>query len=338
VITTPLDTVSVFLDLYADRYVRAERLKSAASVISRLGALKAHLGERPVRDLERVEVIEEFKIAFGKGRTIATVNRTLGVLRHAINWGMGRSPAVFERSPFFRFGVKIKTKGETRRDRRILPEEEERLLNAADLMDSPEHGFVGSAMRDRMMGALDTGCRRGEMLLIRNRHIDWHSHQISIPAENAKDGEARRIPFRRIGRLAEVLKRRRFLGPEAYVFGTPAGEFQKEFRTAWDTLVLLAAGTKPKRASAHSRVGREDLRKIDLHWHDLRHEAACRWLAAGLDLRSIQLLLGHADLKTTQRYLNVTDAELLNVMNEKLWKEDGPAASPDCQQIVSASA
>jgi integrase len=252
VITTALDTVSVFLDLYADRYVRAERLKSAASVISRLGALKARLGERPVRDLERVEVIEDFKVAFGKGRTIATVNRTLGVLRHAINWGMGRSPAVFERSPFFRFGVKIKTKGETRRDRRVLADEEERLLNAADLMDSPEHGFVGSALRDRIVCALETGCRRGEMLLIHNRHIDWHSHQIAIPAENAKDGEARRIPFRRSGRLAEVLKRRRFLGPDAYVFGTPAGEFQSEFRTAWDTLVLLAG--RAARKVIHSPV------------------------------------------------------------------------------------
>jgi integrase len=165
---------------------------------------------------------------------------------------MGRSPAVFERSPFFRFGVKTKTKGETRRDRRILGDEEQRLLKAAELMDSSAYAFVGGAMRDRMIGALDTGCRRGEMLLIRNRHVDWESHVISIPAEHAKDGEARRIPFRRGGRLAEVLKRRRFLSPDAYVLGTPAGEFQREFRTAWDTLVLLAAGTKPKRASAHS--------------------------------------------------------------------------------------
>jgi hypothetical protein len=77
--------------------------------------------------VERVEVIEDFKLAYGKGRTVATVNRTLGVLRHAINWGMGRSPAVFQRSPFFRFGVKIKTKAETRRDRRVLADEEQRL-------------------------------------------------------------------------------------------------------------------------------------------------------------------------------------------------------------------
>ena len=50
------------------------------------------------------------------------------------------------------------------------------------------------------------------------------------------------------------------------------------------------------------------------------HTAACRWLAKGLDLRAIQLLLGHADLKTTQRYLNVTDEELRKTMQEKLWR------------------
>jgi site-specific recombinase XerD len=66
-------------------------------------------------------------------------------------------------------------------------------------------------------------------------------------------------------------------------------------------------------------VNRDQLAEIDLHWHDLRHEAACRWLAKGRDLRAIQLLLGHADLKTTQRYLNVTDEELRKTMAEKLW-------------------
>lgn len=33
---------------------------------------------------------------------------------------------------------------------------------------------------------------------------------------------------------------------------------------------------------------------IDLHWHDLRHEGASRLLADRVDIRIIQLMLGHA--------------------------------------------
>ena len=47
----------------------------------------------------------------------------------------------------------------------------------------------------------------------------------------------------------------------------------------------LAHGIEPTRA--RGRVNREQLAEIDLHWHDLRHEAACRWLSRGLDLRAI---------------------------------------------------
>ena len=54
---------------------------------------------------------------------------------------------------------------------------------------------------------------------------------------------------------------------------------------------------------------REQLQRIDSRWHDLRHEGACR-LLAGVDIRIIQLMLGHARIQQTQRYLNVTDEEL----------------------------
>ena len=45
----------------------------------------------------------------------------------------------------------------------------------------------------------------------------------------------------------------------------------------------------------------------DLRWHDLRHEGACRLLSDGVDIRIIQLMLGHASIQQTQRYLNVAD-------------------------------
>src|SRR5258708_26983292 len=69
-------------------------------------------------------------------------NRTLGILRRAINWGRGRTPAIFTASPFHRFGVKIKTRVETKRYRRIAPDEERKLLDAADKLTCAEHAFA----------------------------------------------------------------------------------------------------------------------------------------------------------------------------------------------------
>jgi integrase len=162
----------------------------------------------------------------------------------------------------------------------------------------------------RIIGALELCCRRGEMLLIQNKRVNWDTCQISIPGATAKDKENRRIPFNPKGRLAAILKRRAALGPEAYVFGSATGTYQPTIQTAWETLKLLANGIEPKPRTEDVRWNQEQLRRIDLRWHDIRHEGACRLLADGVDIRIIQLMLGHASIQQTQRYLNVTDEEL----------------------------
>ena len=255
-------TIGDFLEQYHERYVVAEGLRSVASIRSRIGALKAALGTLPIAALERTETIEDFKQAYGQTRSSTAVNRTLGILRHAINWGRGRTPPILAASPFHRFGVKIKTKVEAKRDRRIPTDEERRLLQAADKLNCAEHAFAGAQMRDRIVGALETGCRLGEMLKIQNRHVLWDTHQIVIPAEHAKDAESRRIPFEPKGRLSQLLKRRRFLGPNGYVFGTATGKYQGTIRTAWESLVLLAHSFEPTRTRGarprQSRASRRD--------------------------------------------------------------------------------
>ena len=220
---------------------------------------------------------------------ISTLHKVLAILRAAIRWGQAQTPPLIDKSPFHRFGVRLNTKAETVRDRRISREEEKRLLDAALFMNTWEHKYVGPLMHDRIIGALELCCRLGEMLVIQNKRVDWDTHTIGIPGQSTKDKENRRIPFDPNGRLAALLSRRSKLGPNVFVFGTENGEYVGSFKTAWESLLLIANGHDSKRAKPGARVDRVKLHQIDLHWHDLRHEGACRLLADGVDIRIIQV-------------------------------------------------
>jgi len=60
----------------------------------------------------------------------------------------------------------------------------------------------------------------------------------------------------------------------------------------------VRAGTVPSEVVLGA-LNREQLQRIDLRWHDLRHEGACRLLADGVDIRIIRLMLGHASIQQT---------------------------------------
>ena len=105
------------------------------------------------------------------------------------------------------------------------------------------------------------------------------------------------------------------------------GSYQPNIQTAWETLKLLAYGYEPKPGRTGADWNREQLQRIDLRWHDLRHEGACRLLADGVDIRIIQLMLGHASIQQTQRYLNVTDEELRTRTGGELEQQRTTAAT-----------
>jgi len=60
------------------------------------------------------------------------------------------------------------------------------------------------------------------------------------------------VPFDAHGRLAPILRRRAALGPTAYVFGGPEGEYHDSFKTAWEWLSCALTSVTlrlPKRAA-----------------------------------------------------------------------------------------
>jgi hypothetical protein len=61
------------------------------------------------------------------------------------------------------------------------------------------------------------------------------------------------------------------------------------FKTAWESLLLIANGHETKRAKPGARVDRTKLHEIDLHWHDLRHHAESRIMPTASERRALQL-------------------------------------------------
>ena len=177
-------------------------------------------------------------------------------------------------------------------------------------------------MQRLIIAALDTGCRRGELLALQWSDVSLAKGEITIRAENAKTKRRRVLPISpRLRGVLELMK----TGPDgkewpptAYVFGNEVGERVGDPKTAWQICVLRGprARTHVRDRSTTRSTPRpaRGLRAIDLHFHDLRHEAGSRLLEAGWPLHHVKDMLGHTNIATTGTYLNVTTAGLAESM------------------------
>ena len=237
-----------------------------------------------------------------RGGTVA-VNRILGRWQAIFSWGIktGR----IERSPFVKEGVSVVARfGEQTRDRRLEEGELATLLAHTD----------DQRLKDLIEVAVDTGCRKGELQMLRQHQVRWDTNEIALPGSQTKNGKARRIPM--LPRVREILERRRLdpdgqlYGPMLFVFGDVTGKRFRDFKTAWTTARLRAAGftgvIRDPRKRCLTPEAKAALRELsNLKFHDLRREAGSSFLDDGMDIRAIQVVLDHANLATTNKYLRL---------------------------------
>lgn len=161
----------------------------------------------------------------------------------------------------------IRHEPHARRDRRLTPDvldkagkvkvegEEARLLKAANPW-----------MQRLIIAALETGCRRGELLSLQWQDVNLVTNKLTIRAEKAKTRKARYPPISpRLKGVLEMIQHDpngKEHPPLAYVFGDAIGGRVADPKKAW---------------TATCRRAQID----DLHFHDLRHEAGSRMVDRG---------------------------------------------------------
>jgi integrase len=297
-----IGTRVTFADAAAEyiRYATEDRGCKPSTIRGYRSQLNAHLlpafGSMQLEDITETE-IERWRAGITsqrKGKEISnkTKNEQL-VLMHAI---MRRAVKVWRlpRNP-----VANVDRFRTRRSGDIevfSPEEVWALVRAAaSEMDAAVY-----------LTAAFTGLRRGEVLALRWRDVDFASSVIRVRASYAalqlstpKSGKVRSVPMAPdvAETLARLGQRERFTGDDDFVFAAESG------------LPINGDALSSRYEKALAAAGLRRLR-----FHDLRHTFGTRMIREA-DIRRVQEWMGHADIQTTMKYLHYEprkeDAELV---------------------------
>ncbi len=141
-----------------------------------------------------------------------------------------------------------------------------------------------------LITALNTGMRKGEILSLKWSNVDFKNGVIVV--EGTKNGEIRKIPMNQ--KLTQALQNDKKVSKGEYVFSENGKPYQ-DLKTGWWSALKKA--------------------KIEgFRFHDLRHTFGSRLGMAGVDIRTIQELTDHKDIKMTMRYSHPTPEHKKNAV------------------------
>ncbi len=238
------------------------------------------LGNLTVAQIER-QHIERMHIAMSKipRRANYAVAITRALLSFAVRHGLrAANPA---------HGLRLYRE---RPHERFLSETE---ISAAanGIARAEQEGVIGPLAAAGLRLALFTGARRGEIAAFKWHHIDWERRLIRLP--DSKNNAPRTVHLS--DAALEVL------------------------RTAPRISEFIIAGRRGGYSSLTRAWGkaRKYARLDDVRLHDLRHSYAALAAGRGVSLHVISKLLGHRDVKTTQRYAHLA-RDVVQSVNDDL--------------------
>ncbi len=284
---------------FAREYLEYSKANKAKSSYERdASIIKLHVlpvwGEL---DLTRITArsVEDYKVRRLEVVTAATFNREFNTIknmfRKAVEWGhLKENPTQ---------GVRWIRIGQT--GFRFLSREEMSLL-LGTCSDIGNRQFFGIVLM-----ALNTGMRKGEILRLKWKEVDLRRRQIRVVSSedgNTKNYKTRTIPLNRA--LEDFLKKHPRRLDSLYVFQGPSGTPYTK--------------TNYHFTRAVKRAGIPHVR-----FHDLRHTFASHLVMKGIDLRTVQELLGHGDMRMTLKYAHLAPDHVrkaVEVLDEPLVRCD----------------
>ena len=148
----------------------------------------------------------------------------------------------------------------------------------------------------------NTGFRNSELCSIRLDDIDWNRCSITVTGKGRK---TRVVPVKE-----HVLKGGKHPSVLNYV------KHHRDKNT--DSNYLFVYNNKKFTSVMYRRYFKQHARKIGSSWmhpHSLRHFYATQLLKKGVNIKIVQIVLGHSNVKTTSRYLHMLDNDIFSAIN-----------------------
>jgi integrase len=289
-------TGATFADAAAEflRYCEVDRGCKASTLRDYRSILNAHL--LPAFGAERLEDITPKAIDGWRAGLLTQSPRTRNKLLVVMHGVLGRGQKVWGLQNNAVDGVE-KQRQRSSGDLEVFSPEEVMALVRAATSEQDAAIFLTAAF---------TGLRRGELLALRWRDVDFTGSTIRVRSSFAagqltppKSGKVRSVPMAPdvASALARLGEREYWTADDDLVFPGETGDY------------LDGSALRRRYLAALQRGGLRPLR-----FHDLRHTFGTRMIAKA-DIRRVQEWMGHADIQTTMRYLHYAprseDAQLV---------------------------